>query len=259
MRIKYFRLNREHFSKYRLTLDIENKSLEIVADNNRYRVNENIKSIYYRQPVFLRNTPSEALTINEQLVRSQWMAFLRSLTIFDSARWLNHPKSTYLAETKAYQLCVASEIGFAIPKTLIGNNAIEFQKFHGDVIIKSLDTVLLRDGGECLFTYSTLKNTRELNDVNVRSAPLTVQEYITPKVDVRVTVIGSKLFAVKITSNGEGIKEDWRVINRDILEYKNIKLPNFIGTYCFELMNKLNLNFGAIDFIFDNEVCFYRN
>ncbi|MCG6202387.1 ATP-grasp domain-containing protein, partial [Psychromonas antarctica] len=244
--VSYFRLNKEDFSNYRLTIDIENKSLEIIAEGINYEVTSETKSIYYRQPIFLRNTPSYSLTVDEQLIRSQWMGFLRSLTIFNNARWLNPLEATYLAETKAYQLCVAKEMGFDIPKTLIGNNASRFHTFDKQVIIKSLDTILLRDAEDCLFTYSTVKNVSELTDSNSAASPFTVQEYISPKIDLRVTIIGNMLCAVKITSKGIGIEEDWRTVEREQVEYTHIQLPELIEQFCFKLLKRLNLNFGAI-------------
>lgn len=251
--VRYFRLNREEFTNSRSTIDIDNKSLEVIVNKISYEVTSATKSVYFRQPIFLRNTPSDSLSIDEQLARSQWMGFLRSLVIFGQASWLNRPEATYLAETKAYQLIVASDIGFKIPKTLIGNDANQFQKFEDKIIIKSLDTVLLRDASDCLFTYSTIKNSTELNDKNVAASPLTVQDYIANKIDVRVTVIGNKLAAVKITSQGNGIDEDWRTVNRNLVEYTEIALPKEIERYCFELTRRLHLNFGAIDLLLSNE------
>lgn len=250
--VNYFRLNKEYFTTYRSTIDIENGFLEILVDGKIYKVTSATKSIYYRQPVFLRNTPSDSLTIDEQLSRSQWMGFLRSLVIFDQAAWLNRPEATYLAETKAYQLVVAKDIGFNIPTTLIGNDANKFQKFEQKIIVKSLDTILLRESNDCFFTYSTIKETSELNDKNIASAPLTVQEYVTQKTDIRVTVIGDKLSAVIITSEGIGIEEDWRTVDRDSVEYTEIELPKEIERYCFELLRRLKLNFGAIDLLLSN-------
>ena len=250
---KYVRLNREEFKNYRLTIDIQNKFLEIKNDGKAYLVTPDLKAVYYRQPIFLRNTPGESLTIAEQLSRSQWMGFLRSLAIYDHAKWVNSLDATYLAETKAYQLSAAKSIGFKTPNTLIGNDFSKFQSLNSKIIIKSLDTVLLREADDCLFTYSTLKSPKELNDENVSTAPLTVQEYISPKIDIRVTVIGDKLVAVKITSSGRGIEEDWRTVDRDLVEYTEIKLPREIERRCFELLEGLKLNFGAIDLIECND------
>ncbi len=251
--VSYFRLNKEDFDNYRLTIDIQGKTLEIHVNGIVYEVTSSLKSIYFRQPVFLRSTPSSGFEIAEQLSRSQWMGFLRSLVIFDEARWINRPEATYLAETKAYQLVAANDIGFRIPKTLIGNNASRFQDFENKIIIKSLDTILLREADDCLFTYSTIKNSNELNDENVSAAPLTVQDYVSSKIDIRVTVIGSKLVAVKITSGGKGIEEDWRITDRSKIEYTEIQLPTDIIKKCLELIGRLNLNFGAIDLLLSND------
>lgn len=252
-KVSYFRLNKENFSDYRVTIDIQNKLLEILVDGNSYIVSDTTNSVYYRQPIFLRNTPNQSLSIDEQLISSQWMGFLRSLTIFDKAKWLNPPESTYLGETKAYQLSIAREIGFNIPTTLIGNNAARFKELGSNLIIKSLDTILLKENNDCLFTYSTVKNSIELNDGNVAAVPFTAQEYISPKIDVRVTVIGNVINAVKITKAGVGIEEDWRTVEREKIEYTDIMLPNEIEQYCFDLLSRLKLNFGAIDLIIRND------
>jgi glutathione synthase/RimK-type ligase-like ATP-grasp enzyme len=250
--IPFLRLNKEHFSDYRVTVIPDKVLMEVKSFGGSYVVDGNIKSIWYRQPIFLRNTPGESLTVKEQLNRSQWMGFLRSLSIFSEARWMNWPESTYLAETKAYQLMEAHKLGFKIPETRIGNDVEGFNAFKGDVIIKSLDTVLLRDGKDCLFTYTTIKTPNEFRDEDISEAPLTVQEYIHPKMDIRVTVVGDEVFAVKITSGGESIKEDWRIIARDKVEYTSIDLPHNISMLCMQLMERLKLNFGAIDLVESN-------
>lgn len=253
----YLRLNRESFPEYRLTINPKNKTLNAHISGISYCVTNSVRSVLYRQPVFLRNTPGDALPIQEQLIRSQWMGFLRSLAIFNKARWMNNLEATYLAETKAYQLAIANEIGFKVPRTYIGNDAEMFYELSDRAIIKSLDTVLLRDGDDCLFTYSTIANAQELKEDEVSCAPLTTQEYIYPKIDIRVTIVGNILYATKITSKGEGVDDDWRIINREALEYTDINLPKTIKNYCFELMRCLNLNFGAIDLIQRNEEFFF--
>lgn len=250
--IRYLRLNKETLYEYRSTVIPEEVLMKIEGFGGTFIVDNSVRSVWYRQPIFLRNTPGETLTVKEQLIRSQWMGFLRNLSIFKDAKWMNWPQSTYLSETKAYQLMEAYKLGFTIPKTKIGNNVEEFKSFNANVIIKSLDTVLLREGDDCLFTYSTVEQPHNLRDEEVYYAPFTVQEYIFPKTDIRVTVIGNKIFAVKITSEGAGINEDWRVTSRDKLEYTDINLPDEISSFCLRLVKSLGLNFGAIDLVESN-------
>ena len=250
--IRYLRLNKENLNEYRITVVPDEVLMKVESVGNTFIVDNNVHSIWYRQPIYLRNTPGERLSVKDQLIRSQWMGFLRSLSIFKDAMWMNWPESTYLSETKAFQLMQAHKLGFSIPKTKIGNNVKEFKSFNDDVIIKSLDTVLLREGSDCLFTYSTVEKPHKLRDEEVYEAPFTVQEYIFPKTDIRVTIVGNKLFAVKITSEGAGIKEDWRVLNKDKLKYTDIDLPDEINNLCFQLVKDLGLNFGAIDLVESN-------
>ena len=80
--VPYVRLNREQLADYRLTLDPVSPELTICGPNGVCRVGSELKAIWFRQPVFLRNTPPVPLTPSAQLERSQWTAFLRSLCVF---------------------------------------------------------------------------------------------------------------------------------------------------------------------------------
>lgn len=247
----YIRINKESLHNYEIKLNPVAKELHIAGDGiNRTIIN--VKSIWFRQAVFLRNTPGDALSLEEQLSRSQWSAFLRGLMVFEDSYWMNWPASTYAAESKPYQLMIASEVGFKVPDTEIGNSFRDSKILNSKVIVKSLDTVLLRDGDDCLFTYTSDVEPSELTDDRISSAPLTVQQYISEKTDIRVTVIGDDIFAVKITSNGAGIKDDWRLTKRELIEYTDIELPIDLIEKCRRYMKKLSLNFGAIDFIESN-------
>ena len=182
-------------------------------------------------PVFLRNTPPSPLTIDEQLTRSQWSAFFRALSVFDHAAWMNWPQATYLAESKPYQLITAHRCGFKVPRTVVGNTASS--EIKEQAIIKSIDTVLLREGKDCLFTYSTLAG--RLSDEESASAPFITQEYISNKIDIRVTVIGDRLSAVRVLSDRSPIAGDWRIIPKESLQYEDINLPEPITSACMVL------------------------
>lgn len=247
----YLRINRESLSQYEINLSPVKKELNISGKGVNRKITT-IKSIWFRQPVFLRNTPANALSLEEQLSRSQWSAFMRGLMIFEDSRWMNWPASTYAAESKPYQLMVASEVGFKVPETEIGNSFNSSRIIDRKVIVKSLDTVLLREGNDCLFTYTSYVEPSELVKEHISSAPLIVQHYIAQKTDVRATIIGDNIFAVKITSNGVGIDNDWRLTKRELIEYSDVLLPDSLIESCRMFMKKLKLSFGAIDFIESN-------
>ncbi|MYF97755.1 RimK-like protein, partial [Candidatus Poribacteria bacterium] len=248
--VSYLRLNREQLSQHRLTLDPTVPELTIDGPAGNHRVDLSLDSVFFRQPVFLRNTPGTPIPPEDQLERSQWMAFLRSLCVFKHARWMNNPTATYLAESKPYQLFAASKCGFKVPKTLATNDAIQIQNnFPESLVIKSLDTVLLRDGDDCLFTYTTILSSLELTEEEVSTAPLLAQTALKDKIDLRVTVVGDDIFSVRILSKGSGIPGDWRIIPKEILEYEDIVLDEETTKSCHQLIKELGLDFAAIDLI----------
>ena len=175
---------------------------------------------------------------------------MRALCVLQKAHWVNHPAATYLAESKPYQLSVASRCGFQVPKTFATNDvSIVYTEFPGQLIIKSLDTVLLRDGDDCLFTYTTIANGSNLSAAEVKSVPMIAQMYLRNKIDLRVTVIGNAIFAVRILSDGGGIVGDWRMLPKERLEYIDVELDEETKGSCFTLTNVLNLTFAAIDLL----------
>jgi glutathione synthase/RimK-type ligase-like ATP-grasp enzyme len=250
--IPYIRLNKEDLPKYRITLDPINQQMQIRYGSETFLItNDHLKSVWFRQPIFLRNTPSKGLSLNEQLMKSQWSAFLRALSLFSSAKWMNWPQSTYLAESKPYQLSLASRLGFTVPKTRVSNDiyGIRESKFKKNVILKSLDTVLLNENKECFFTYSTITDHNFWKEEELSDSPALVQECIENKTDIRVTIIGDKLYATKILKNGQGIQGDWRVTPKASLEYEPIELSKSVSESCLNITRELGLNFAGIDLL----------
>ena len=48
-----------------------------------------------------------------------------------------------------------------------------------------------------MFTYSNVVSGSELNEYDLTSAPIFIQEFLNPKIDCRVTYVQGKLFPVK--------------------------------------------------------------
>jgi len=256
--VPFVRLNKEQLGEYQIALDPVKPSLIINSENKTYHLNDGLKSIWFRQPVFLRNTPAHPLSVEQQLIRSQWNAFLRSLSVFSESNWMNFPQNTYLAECKPYQLKIAKQCGFSIPETIVGNDSKCINNiFQKKMIIKSLDTVLLKENDDLLFTYSTCVEPDELSQESTQLVPFIAQKYIEDKVDCRVTIIGEVIFSVKIMSNGQPVPGDWRTLSKENLEYEDYKLPEKIVSSCKRIMKNMKLNFGAIDLLItDDEIYF---
>lgn len=248
---RYLRLNRDQFGEYEIIFSLQDREMTIKLDNSSYTVrNDTLKGIFFRAPVFLR--AHKKYNINEQLYRSQWSSFIRNLIIFDKAKWINHPVNTYRAENKLYQLQCAQNVGLPTPKTFVGNILPEGITPANKYIVKSLDTALFYDESQEYFTYSSVVGGNELAESNIKDAPIILQEFLEDKRDIRVTVIGNKLFPVGITKSGENIYGDWRKNAKEFLQYKPELLPDDISNSIMKLMNELGLLFGGVDLAFSN-------
>lgn len=254
--VSYLRLNRDEFHTYQIQIDSINFSITISVGELQYLISEgSLISIYYRAPIFLRETFNEAIGIDEQLYREQWMSFVRNLLIFEKVTWVNNPQMTYKAENKILQLKYAKMIGFEIPYTLITNTPPTSLN-KKSYIVKSLDTAFFNVDGKEGFVYANVLSKKEIQNSNLQLAPIIIQDYISHKVDIRVTVVGQDVFATSITINEKGVKNDWRK-EKDNVVFKNITIPLEIENQCVKLVECLGLKFGAIDLLMTDEQKYY--
>lgn len=246
---KYLRINRDEFKNYNVIFNINEEYLEIQIDDKKYFINKDLKSVYYRAPTYFRETYMKQFSTEEQLYNSQWMSFIRNLTLFEDALWVNSPNDTFKAENKLLQLKYAKDIGFLIPHTIVTNN--NDYKFSNDKAIKSLDTALFTIKNKEAFLYTNIMSYDEYNQFDISLCPIVIQESLHPKIDYRVTVINEKVYAVKIIKNKEGIYGDWRQEKNDV-DFLFVQLPFDIELKCIEILKKFNLTFGGIDLIYCN-------
>lgn len=245
---RYLRINRDKFREYEIWYSVDEDTLYVRVNRQLYSVNKRLISVYFRAPVFLRS--HKVYTIEDQLYRSQWNAFIRNLVLFKNTKWINNPVDIYRAENKLYQLDIAKKVGLDIPCSYVTNivpSGIDCGKCY---VIKSLDTALFYSRDVEMFTYTTVVNGKDLRRLSLSDAPVIMQEYIEEKLDLRVTVVGEKIYPVKILKNGALIEGDWRKTPKEQLSYVPIDLPKTLEEKIHCLMKELNLVFGGIDLVY---------
>lgn len=247
----FLRLNRDEFAEMSLSLTLAPVVLEVVIEGKAYLVTDDtLKGIYFRAPVFLRECTGEPLTADEQLSKQQWAAFVRALSVFNKARWINPIGTTFAAEIKPFQLVTASQVGFLIPRTVITNAPSKaiLSGSNGTVAVKSLDSAVLNFGNATEgFVYTSLISCADLEQSTIATSPIIAQQPIVPKLDIRVTVVGQSVFPVAIADeSGEGFTGDWR-LEKDQIKYTKFQLPKEICQLCTTLVSRLGLTFGGID------------
>lgn len=250
--IEYFRLNTEDIAQFvQVYWLVESFSDSYFDIGGRKIYLKHIKSIWYRRPV-APTLPILSIQEQEFVIQETMAAFggiWRSLDCF----WVSHPDKLFMATFKAYQLSVAQKLGFKLPKTIITNMPDKAKEFHDehDIVYKPLKMKYAGDKSSGKFIFTNRVSDYHLTNLDsIILAPCQFQEFIDKAFDIRVTVIGRKLFAVAIHSQiYEESQIDWRkgeVIN---LPHTVITLPVDVEHSCLRLVNELGLEFGAIDLI----------
>jgi len=246
----YLRLNSEDLAQWSLTLDPARVRLEGRCPMLSFSIgDEDLRGIWFRRPVFLRECGSTPRSAQDQFSRAQWASFVRSCMMFEGCRWMNHPTCTFRAENKAVQLTTAAKIGLKIPATAITNSADALESVSAgakEVAVKGLDTVILREDDFETFGYTSLVPIDEVLSSELTATPLIIQQALTNKLDLRVTVVDQEVFCASITEDGKWINGDWR-LRKGKVSFKAFDLPAAISSMCVDLTQRLGLSFGAID------------
>jgi glutathione synthase/RimK-type ligase-like ATP-grasp enzyme len=243
--ISYFRLNCEDIDK------------ETYCFENTKQFSFDINGITSFDSVWFRRPKLPELEANNEAEKLYLLNDYDSLLeniylLIDSKKWLSHPKDVYQAENKLLQLKIAQNIGFLIPDTLITNSHKKLEQFiathQNDVIIKPIrqGRILQKEGFKTIFT-------NKIDDAKIKSinefdlTPSIFQEYISKEYEIRVTVVGNKVFSAKVNSQStDETKIDWR---KEKIPFEKYDLPKSVSNKCVEITKTLNLSFGAIDLI----------
>ena len=126
-----------------------------------------------------------------------------------------------------YQLLLASNLGMACPHTVVTNTVPDGIHPTRRYVIKPLDTTVLRVGKKEAFVYANVVQGSELIAADFGLAPTVIQEFIGPKVDARVTVVGTDVFAVEIRLRNAIIEGDWRK-EKENVQYISIHVARII-------------------------------
>ncbi|APU19492.1 ATP-grasp ribosomal peptide maturase [Actinoalloteichus sp. GBA129-24] len=209
-----------------------------------------VRGVWYRKPS--RFAPHKGMTDTEQ----QW-AVVESRMGFGGllaalpCRWINHPHRNAVAGVKPGQLVVAAALGLTVPESLVTNDPNEAREFVAaqpdGAVYKSFHGGTGTESGRMTALYTTPVNAAEITDGVQRAAHL-FQARVPKAFEVRVTVVGDRLFAVRIDVDSEIGRQDWRADHAGHT-YTVITPPGDVTTRIHELMQHFDLIFGALDFV----------
>ena len=203
---------------------------------------------WWRKPVYI--TPSEKYLKNinlSNIAEKEKTNFLEGIILnMPIKSWVNHKSDIKKASNKIHQLNV---VKMKYPQTVITNKKEVLKKiFEDKFIMKTLQSQSL--GLEEGVLKTTLTNTHDIDKIDLNFMPVICQEFIDKICDIRVTIVGNKIFAAKIFSHSEKAKIDFRT-DYNNLTYEKCELSKDIEDSLLRLNKYYNLNYSAIDLIQD--------
>ncbi|HVX01902.1 MAG TPA: hypothetical protein VHA09_01995, partial [Nitrososphaera sp.] len=135
--------------------------------------------------------------------------------------------------------------------------------YSGDVIVKALHHHRVETMGQVFQMYSRKIADSDLEILDdLIYAPCILQKRLQKKSDIRVTVVGERVFAAEIDSPDVGAYwDDWHRCSQQEITIRAManKLPELLEDQCIRIVKALGLRYGAIDFIrneIDNSLTF---
>ncbi|MFI6691864.1 ATP-grasp ribosomal peptide maturase [Streptomyces sp. NPDC050433] len=211
---------------------------------------DRVRSVYWRRP----GTYSGAKEMSAH--HAGWCADQARyglggvLGALPGAHYVNHPWRNRDAEHKPAQLATAARCGLSVPPTLLTNDrgrARQFATEYGPVFYKPVwNSDHLTDDGRARTVWVEEVSPSEI-DAGVASTVHLFQQRVDKVADVRLTVVGNQLFAVRI-DGAPGL--DWRR-DYESLSYTLIDTPTEVAGGVRAYLAAFGLVFGAFDFGLD--------
>ncbi|AJC58226.1 ATP-grasp ribosomal peptide maturase [Streptomyces sp. 769] len=209
-----------------------------------------VRSLYYRRPSGFTFPHLDEQTARFAVTQARY-GLGGVIAALPGCLYVNHPHRIGDAEFKPSGLAAAATAGFRLSPTLITSNpaaARSFIKRHGPAIYKPLSAPLYRDENGVSCTVKVAEVTADEIDDAVSGTAHLFQQRIDKATDIRVTVIGDRIFAVRIDSD----LLDWRT-DYGRLTYSVVEPPSGITKALRAYLAHFRLVFGAFDFAVDRE------
>lgn len=161
--------------------------------------------------------------------------------------WMNHPDALARSQYKVWQLRAAVDAGFKVPRTMvttIPDVAEDWAVSTKAVVVKSVSG--RHPEG---LTLPTSRVPPGADFAGVSASPTCLQEEIDKGGDVRLTVVGDKLFACAITSQDRTL--DWRFLPPEDCSWSMTAVPGPIQAAVRAYTAAAGLVYAAIDFAVD--------
>ncbi|MCP2167054.1 ATP-grasp ribosomal peptide maturase [Goodfellowiella coeruleoviolacea] len=211
-----------------------------------------VRSVWFRRPapfVFPDDMTPAVRAHAEREARYGLGGVLASMPV----RWVNHPHRDADAAYKPHQLATAQRCGLDVPRTLITNDPLAVRRFAahvgGRLVVKVLGSNVLYEDGQRKVAHTHVLTDDDLDQVaQVRVTAHQFQEWVPKRHEVRLVVVGRRLFAAGIHAGSPASEVDWRA-DYDALTYSTVDVPDEVAAGVHAFMDACGLAFSALDFV----------
>jgi glutathione synthase/RimK-type ligase-like ATP-grasp enzyme len=248
--LPYFRLNAEELTRADFTFSVTDKSIQrqVSVDNKGLDLDE-ISAVWYRRAIY--PSPIASLPPSERAFAAGELRHLAmGLVLNLEVTWVNPIDKVSVAEHKLYQLQIARQLGFRVPRTLVSRDPLQLKRFAAEnslgTICKPIFHGMFVDETASYSVYTRRVTPESMEADNVTVCPVFLQEEIARSADVRATFIGPKCFVADI--RGDASLVDWRDPEIPV-SYSESTLGHEVEKKCRAMLEKLGLLYGAFDFL----------
>jgi glutathione synthase/RimK-type ligase-like ATP-grasp enzyme len=252
--VQVFRFNTEDYpANIRLALDPVHPESAVLATAQGDVALGKARGIWLRRPQWPVISDSVTDRFDRALAEQEAIAAMGGAWRCLADRCVSPPDALQAARWKLPQLTLAARLGMAVPATLVTQSADEIALFQegGRTVVKAVgDAWVVTDEGERVGETTELRPSDDLR--GAVHAPVLVQRLIRKTADWRVTLVGRRLFPVRmLTPNGAPI--DVRATDPGQITHEARDLPNTVAVALARFAASFALRYAAFDLAEDRD------
>ena len=217
---------------------------------------EEVNTVYMRRFVHVSVTRPIRDAAARTYAANEATAAINAILRLPAVRWVPGTLSAVRdANDKLHQLQLAQSLGFEVPPTLLTSEPAELWEFYreheGHVIIKPLAFPWFESERGRWVASPQLLTPRDLvHAEGLRQGAAILQAYVPKRVELRVTVVGDRVFPCEIHSQATNrTRVDWRRYNLNRTPHHVHPLPADVAAQCVAIVARLGLSYGAMDLV----------
>ena len=235
-----------------LTINIGENSVQVeFLTPGKYLNMSQVSSVWWRLKP--KPYPSQDFyeICNFEFKNKEWRQVLYSLEYFSEASWVNPLRNTAKFNIKPLQLKLAKKTGFRIPETTFTNSPSSVKELldrNSEIVYKTISSPLIYNNS-VVYTSRVSEEMIDSSNENIKIAPGIYQQLIHKSYELRITVVGDKVFPVAIYAKEKSsTNTDWRKFQFDDI-FRNTQISDGLREKILKFHRETGLKYAVYDFM----------